>query len=195
MRELQTPMPTQRPLRLLMLPREIQLLPPMAHLQQTTRLLLAKRSQRLMSNQRTGSRKQMDKHRVREKPSQKTPRQVEVNSLLLTNPMKSPKLRPTRNQQKIMAFIKKHWKTILMILIICVAIAFGGWFLAGKIAASKVATTAISSFMKTTSQFRLPAGMTTLPEGATLIGNGVVKYADGSVLASGDTIDVDDIDF
>ena len=92
--------------------------------------------------------------------------------------------------QKILQFLKDHWKQITVVLIVCLAIYFLGAWVAALFAKSSVAKSACETVTKP--QFRMPCGMTSLPKGAKLIGNGVVKFANGGILASGDTLISDD---
>ena len=95
-------------------------------------------------------------------------------------------------KSKVWAFIKGHWKQIVVILIACLALYFVGGWIAGMFLKSGTAVAATKAVTSGASKFRLPGGMTKLPPGAKLIGNGVVKFANGGVLAAPDAdIDMD----
>lgn len=94
-------------------------------------------------------------------------------------------------KSKVWGFIKKHWKQIVVILIACLALYFVGGWIAGMFLKSGTAAAATKAVTSAASKFRLPIGMTKLPPGAKLIGNGVVKFANGGMLAAPDG-DIDD---
>ena len=95
-------------------------------------------------------------------------------------------------KSKVWAFIKGHWKQIAVILIVCLALYFLGGWVAAMFAKSGTAVAATKAVTSGASKFKLPIGMTKLPPGAKLIGNGVVKFANGGYLAAPDgDIDVD----
>jgi hypothetical protein len=83
-------------------------------------------------------------------------------------------------KSKIWEFIKGHWKQITIVLLACLALYFLGAWIAALFMKSPVANTAA----KEVSKFRLPIGMKKLPPGAKLVGNGIVKFANGGWLAA-----------
>lgn len=86
---------------------------------------------------------------------------------------------PQSNKQKILQWLKAHWKQIALILLIAVGMYFGiGWLL-GKLMKSQAVQSAASSVCKD----HLPIGMSSLPPGAKLIGKGVVRFANGGMLS------------
>ena len=95
---------------------------------------------------------------------------------------------PQTKKQKILQWLKAHWKQIALVLLLAVGIYFGvGWLLGPLMKSSAVAGAATA-----VSKFRMPFGMKTLPPGAKLVGNGVVKFANGGMLACPDgDIDTD----
>lgn len=95
---------------------------------------------------------------------------------------------PQTKKQKILQWLKAHWKQVALILLIAVGMYFGIGWLMGAITKSA----AVASAAGAVSKFRMPFGMKTLPPGAKLIGNGVVKFANGGMLAAGDTVIDDD---
>ena len=95
-------------------------------------------------------------------------------------------------KSKVWEFIKGHWKQIAVILIVCLALYFLGGWVAAMFAKSGTAVAATKAVTSGASKFKLPIGMTKLPPGAKLIGNGVVKFANGGMLAAPDTLIDDD---
>ena len=89
---------------------------------------------------------------------------------------------PQTKKQKILQWLKAHWKQVALILLIAVGMYFGIGWLMGAITKSAAVATAAGAVSK----FRMPFGMKTLPPGAKLVGNGVVKFANGGMLACGD---------
>lgn len=92
--------------------------------------------------------------------------------------------------QRVLQFLKAHWKQIVIILIGCLALYFLGSWIAASFATSSAVKGACQAVLKPA--FKMPAGMKTLPKGAKLLANGVVKFADGTILASGDSAIDDD---
>jgi hypothetical protein len=89
---------------------------------------------------------------------------------------------PQTKKQKILQWLKAHWKQVALILLIAVGMYFGIGWLMGAITKSAAVATAAGAVSK----FRMPFGMKELPPGAKLVGNGVVKFANGGMLACGD---------
>jgi hypothetical protein len=89
---------------------------------------------------------------------------------------------PQTKKQKILQWLKAHWKQVALILLIAVGMYFGVSWLLGAITKSAAVATAAT----TVSKFKMPFGMKTLPPGAKLVANGVVKFANGGMLACGD---------
>lgn len=96
-------------------------------------------------------------------------------------------------KSKIWEFIKGHWKQIVIVLLACLALYFLGSWIAAMFLKSPVATTAAKTVTKDVQKFKLPIGMKKLPPGAKLVGNGVVKFANGGWLAA-QVADID-VDF
>ena len=94
-------------------------------------------------------------------------------------------------KEKILKFLREHWKQITIVLIAAIAVGLLGAWAGGAFATSSAVTSAAG----TLTRFSLPAGMKTLPKGAKLISNGVVRFANGGLVASGDAIDTDDLYF
>ena len=65
---------------------------------------------------------------------------------------------------------------------------FGIGWLMGALMKSKAVAIAATAISK----FKMPAGMKSLPPGAKLIGDGVVRFANGGMLASPDVDIADD---
>ena len=80
--------------------------------------------------------------------------------------------------QNILKFCKQHWKGIAMIVGIGLALTFFGWAGVALILKGKALMSTASALVKATNAIK-PS---------------VTRYADGSVTASGDYIDPDDID-
>lgn len=83
-------------------------------------------------------------------------------------------------KEKILKFLREHWKQITIVLIAAIAVGVLGAWMAGAFATSSAVTSATGALTK----FSLPAGMKVLPKGAKLIANGVVKFANGGMLAA-----------
>ena len=95
---------------------------------------------------------------------------------------------PQTKKQKILQWLKAHWKQVALVLLIAVGMYFGIGWLMGALTKSA----AVGAAASTVSKFRMPFGMKELPPGAKLIGNGVVKFANGGMLACPDgDIDTD----
>lgn len=94
-------------------------------------------------------------------------------------------------KSKVWGFIKGHWKQIVIILIACLALYFVGGWIAALFMKSGTAAAATKAVTSAVSKFKLPIGMTKLPPGAKLVGNGIVKFANGGMLAAPDG-DLDD---
>lgn len=99
---------------------------------------------------------------------------------------------------KILTFLKEHWVLVTMVLIGVVAIvwfgAIGGSALAASsqvLKASKNLNSATSGNSVVTATLK-HFGWKALPKGAKVLAPGVVKFANGGMIASGDgDIDID----
>lgn len=133
-----------------------------------------------MTTKKPAAKKPVKKAPAKKAPAKKTAtKKAPAKKTKKANGDNNAQMSPETKKEKIMSFLKNHWKFIVFILLIAVGIGFGmGWLVQIAMmspAVTKAASTINNNGQKLTGGFAAGATRPT-----------VIRYADGSVVASGD---------